>query len=139
MKVKYRSAGIVVVRNTTEGCRFLLLCCYSYWDFPKGLVEKGEAQIEAARREVAEEAGITELDFRWGYDYRETGPYGHGKISRYYAAFTNQDRVELSVSPELGRPEHDEYRWVDLEQGHALLVDRLRPVLVWAHRFSGCG
>ena len=139
MKIKYRSAGIVVVRSTTHGCRFLLLRCYSYWDFPKGLVEKGEAQIEAARREVSEEAGIIELDFRWGYDYRETGPYGRGKISRYYIASTTQDSVKLSVSPELGRPEHDEFRWVDFEQGHTLLVDRLRPVLVWAHRLSRCG
>ena len=138
MKVRFRSAGIVVVRRTTEGCRYLLLRCYSYWDFPKGLVERGEAQIEAARREVAEEAGITELDFCWGYDYRETGPYGRGKISRYYIASTTQEKVELSISPELGRPEHDEYRWVNHEQAQILLVDRLRPVLGWAHRLSGC-
>lgn len=138
MRVKFRSAGIVVVRSTTEGCRYLLLRCYSYWDFPKGLVEKGESQIEAARREVAEEAGITELQFRWGYDYRETGPYGRGKISRYFVASTTQEKVVLSISPELGRPEHDEYRWVSFGQGRALLVARLHPVLDWAHRLSAC-
>lgn len=138
MKVRFRSAGIVVLRTTTEGCRYLLLRCYSYWDFPKGLVERGEAQIAAAQREVAEEAGITELEFRWGYEYRETGPYGRGKISRYYVAATTQEEVVLSISPELGRPEHDEYRWVSRDHGQVLLGDRLRPVLDWAHRLTKC-
>jgi bis(5'-nucleosidyl)-tetraphosphatase len=127
-----------VVRKTAAGCRYLLLRCYNYWDFPKGLLEEHEAAIDAARREVAEETGITELAFRWGYDYAETEPYGSGKVSRYYVACTSQEKVELCISPELGRPEHDEYRWVSYREGQALVVDRLRPVLDWAHRVSSC-
>ena len=71
------SAGVVVVRGKPGHCSYLLLRAYSHWDFSKGLLENGEQPIEAARREVEEETGITQLDFRWGYDYYETGPYRH--------------------------------------------------------------
>ena len=76
------SAGVVIVRPGQHGCAFLLLRAYSYWDFPKGLVEAGEMPFDAARREVAEETGITQLQFRWQQDYYETAPYGRGKVAR---------------------------------------------------------
>ena len=128
------SAGVVVVRGKPGHCSYLLLRTYSHWDFSKGMVEPGEQPIAAARREVEEETGITQLDFRWGYAYYETGPYRHGKIARYYLAATSQPQVELRVSPELGRPEHDEYRWVSFEAGLELLGERVRPVLEWANK-----
>jgi 8-oxo-dGTP pyrophosphatase MutT (NUDIX family) len=34
------SAGVVVVRQTADGWRFLLLRAFSHWDFPKGMVER---------------------------------------------------------------------------------------------------
>ena len=128
------SAGVVVVRGKPGHCSYLLLRAYSHWDFSKGLVESGEQPIAAARREVEEETGITQLDFRWGYAYYETGPYRHGKIARYSLAATSQPQVELRVSPELGKPEHDEYRWVSFEEGLELLGERVRPVLEWANK-----
>ena len=131
------SAGVVVVRDKPGPCSYLLLRAYSHWDFSKGLLETGEQPIAAARREVEEETGIKQLDFRWGYDYYETGPYRHGKIARYYLAATTQPRVELRVSQELGRPEHDEYRWMSFEEGLELLGARVRPVLEWAHHKTG--
>jgi hypothetical protein len=36
------------------------------------------------------------------------------------------------VSPELGRPEHDEWRWVSCDEAAHLLPPRLQPVLAWA-------
>jgi bis(5'-nucleosidyl)-tetraphosphatase len=138
MKKKLLSAGIVVIRRSAEGCHYLLLRAYTYWDFPKGLVEPGEGPLEAARREVEEETGIAELEFPWGNDYRETGPYGQGKVARYYVASTRTEQVYLPVSPELGRPEHHEYRWVSYTQAHELLSQRLHPVLLWARKLTGC-
>jgi bis(5'-nucleosidyl)-tetraphosphatase len=126
------SAGVVVVRETDDGMRFLLLRAYRNWDFPKGLVEPGEDSLAAARREVAEEAGITDLAFDWGTDYFDTPPYGANKIARYYVASTRTEKVTLGVSPSLGRPEHHEYRWVDLFEGLALTVPRLQSALAWA-------
>lgn len=133
-----RSAGVVVLRDSPGRCSYLLLRADSHWNFSKGLLETGEQAIAAARREVEKETGITQLDFRWGYDCFETGPYRHGKIARYYLAATSQSKVELRISEKLGRPEHDEYRWVSFEEGHELLGVRLRPVLEWAHHKTGC-
>ncbi len=126
------SAGVVVVDPGGRRPRYLLLRAYQHWDFPKGLVEPRETPLQAAIREVAEETTIRDLDFRWGYDYRETAPYGRGKVARYYLAATTQTSVELPVSPELGRPEHDEYRWVDYPAARHLLPRRLQPILDWA-------
>jgi bis(5'-nucleosidyl)-tetraphosphatase len=133
------SAGVIPIRRTAAGCRFLLLRAFNYWDFPKGEVESGERPLEAARREVAEETGLTDLSFLWGEDYYETEPYGRGKIARYYAAATKHSHVVLPVSPELGRPEHHEYRWVSQDEARALLVERVRRALAWACQISGCG
>ncbi len=135
------SAGVVILRRESEGCRFLLLRVFNYWDFPKGEVEPGEDPFDAARREVAEETGITELEFPWGEVFMETEPYGSDrrrKVARYYLGLTRQTRVELPVSPELGHPEHDEYRWAGYEEAERLLGDRVRRILHWAARTAGC-
>lgn len=127
------SAGAVVLRPAGEGWRYLLLRVFRTWDFPKGGVEPGEAPIEAAVREVEEETALTVLDFRWGEVYRETAAYSSGKIARYYVAVSEQGKVSLPINPELGRPEHHEFRWVEHAGARLLLPDRLQPILQWVH------
>jgi bis(5'-nucleosidyl)-tetraphosphatase len=127
-----RSAGVVLVRPFDEGPRVLVLRCYRYWDFPKGEVEPGEDPLATARREVAEETGLTHLEFRWGEDWHETPPYAQGKVARYYLAESPAGEVSLPVSPELGRPEHHEYRWASFAEAETLLNDRVRGALAWA-------
>jgi hypothetical protein len=38
----------------------------------------------------------------------------------------------LPVNPELGHPEHNEFRWVTYKEARVLLPPRLRPILDWA-------
>src|ERR1700741_2422068 len=95
------SAGVVVVRELKGSWGFLILRAYRNWEFSKGLVEKGEPPPQAAIREVREETLIESLDFRWGEVYRETAPYSHKKIARYYVAQTSIEAVTLPVRPEL--------------------------------------
>ncbi|MCF8062721.1 MAG: NUDIX domain-containing protein [Deltaproteobacteria bacterium] len=131
-KEPIRSAGVVVVRREGGEWRLLLLRAYRDWDFPKGLVEEDEDPLETARRETAEEAGITRLEFRWGKVWKATPPYSGGrKLAQYTIAETDETDVRFSVNPELGRPEHHEYRWVRLSEARDLAADRLQPVLVW--------
>jgi bis(5'-nucleosidyl)-tetraphosphatase len=40
--------------------------------------------------------------------------------------------VHLRPSPELGRPEHDEFRWLGYREARALLVPRVQRALDWA-------
>ena len=137
MKVRTLSAGVVVVRREGDAWRCLLLRAFQYWDSPKGQVEDGEKPIQAALREVREETGIRDLDFIRGHDYVETGPYARGKVARYYLAETHSRHVVLGVNPELGRPEHQEYRWVSFRRARQLASPRVKRVLEWAEQRLG--
>ena len=133
------SAGVIVMRETADGWRVLLLRAYNYWDCPKGLVEAGEDPLATAKREVREETDITGLDFRWGEDFIETEPYSKNKVARYYLAVAATADVKLPVNPELGAPEHHEFRWLTFEQAAALAVPRIAAVLSWARKRLGAG
>ncbi|HZM35464.1 MAG TPA: bis(5'-nucleosyl)-tetraphosphatase [Burkholderiales bacterium] len=134
MPAASRAAGAVVFRRTDRGIRLLVLRAFRNWDFPKGVIEPGEDPLATAKREVAEETGITDLEFPFGDEYRETVPYAASKVARYYLAETGEDEIELPVSAELGRPEHHEYRWVTYDEAEDLLPPRLAVVLDWARR-----
>ena len=85
-------------------------------------------------RETHEEAGLSGLAFRWGEDFIDTEPYSRGKIARYFLAESETGDVVLHPSPLLGRPEHEEFRWVSRLEARKLLVPRVRRVLDWALR-----
>jgi len=129
-----RSAGAVIFRRTERGVRLLVLRAYQNWDFPKGLVEPGEDPLATATREVAEETGLADLGYPFGEEFRETVPYAGNKVARYYLAETDAEKIELPVSPVLGRPEHHEYRWVSFDEAEDLLPPRLAVVLEWAKK-----
>lgn len=132
---KILSSGIIPIRFADGDWQLLVLRAYKNWDFPKGVVEPNEDPLDAAKRETEEETGISDFDFVFGEDYKETVPYnvtasGH-KVARYYVAETQADNITLPVSPELGRPEHHEYRWVTCDEAEDLLPPRLAAVLDW--------
>ena len=125
-----RAAGAVVFRRAERGIRILVLRAYKNWDFPKGMVEPGESELDAARREVAEETGLADLEYPFGDEYRETVPYAGNKVARYYLARTDAEKIELSK-------EHHEYRWVGFDEAEDLLPPRLAVVLEWAKKTIG--
>ena len=133
-KKPIRAAGAVVFRRTPGGVRLLVLRAYNNWDFPKGLVEPGEDQLSAAKREVKEETGLTAVEYPFGEEYRETVPYAANKVARYYLAETEEHDIELPVSTALGRPEHHEFRWVSLDEAEDLLPPRLTVILDWVKK-----
>lgn len=125
---------MIIVRFIDKVPHYLLLQVYGYWDFPKGLVDHGEEPLAGAIREVEEETGLTDLHFLWGEEYRTTVPYRNGrKVARYYLAESTVGEVYLPISPELGHPEHDEFRWLPYHAAYSLLAERVKPVFVWAH------
>jgi len=134
MNAPNRAAGAVIFRRSDRGIRLLVLRAYKNWDFPKGLIEPGEEALAAARREVQEETGLAELAYPFGDEFKETLPYSGNKVARYYLAQTDAEKIELPVSPELGRPEHHEYRWISFDEAEDLLPPRLAVVLEWAKK-----
>ncbi len=127
------SAGIVIIRYEEDKPLILLMRSYQYWDFPKGGVEENENKLNAAMREVKEESGIDNLVFKWGKSFHQTEPYGkNNKVVSYFIAETDEKKVVMGVNEELGRPEHDEYRWVTFDEARELAGNRIKRVLRWA-------
>jgi hypothetical protein len=62
----------------------------------------------------------------------ETLPCSRGKVARCYLTECATEEVVLGISPELGPPKHQEYRWVPVGRAEAFLNERLRGVLDWA-------
>lgn len=130
------SCGIVIVRPYKNEYQYLLLRSYSNWDFPKGRKEIGESDLETAIRETEEESAVPEdsLNFKWGKSFYETEPYRKrkDKVARYFIAETDFDEVYLPVNLEMGRPEHEEFRWMTYDEAMPKLKERLQKVLNWA-------
>jgi len=110
-----KSCGALIFRLEGEKRLYLLLhYAGGHWDFPKGHVEKGESEEETARREIAEETGITPLEFLPGF--RETVSYSfrHStgemaeKTVAFFLAKTNEKLVKLS-------DEHMGFAWLPYE------------------------
>lgn len=132
-----RSFGIVPIAFEPDGSPvFLVLRAYRNWDFPKGMPDEGETSLQTARREMIEETGIRDFTLAWGEVCMDTEIYASGKVATYYLARVEKQHLTLPFSAELGRPEHDEYRWLPYAEARALLPARLIPVLDWAKRVA---
>ncbi len=137
-EIRRRSFGIIPMAFEADGSlQFLILRAYRNWDFPKGAAEAGETALQAARREMLEETGIADIALAWGEVSMDTGIYSSDKVATYYPARVEKQTITLPVSAELGRPEHDEYRWVSYDEARAMLPPRLIPVLEWAKGLAG--
>lgn len=135
MKQETLSAGAVPVRKKNHQWEFLVLRAFAYWDFPKGMVEKGEDPWQAALREVQEETGIQKVKHPWGKGFIETEPYGKGKVARYYLVeVTGEEEVRFDPNPLTGVIEHHEYRWLSYAEARNLLVPRVKKIIDWAHQ-----
>ncbi|HRY52273.1 MAG TPA: NUDIX domain-containing protein [Candidatus Portnoybacteria bacterium] len=62
-----KTAGAIIFHQRGKDIEYLILKHKNYWNFPKGGVEKGETEIEAARREIQEETGLVNVGFIPGF------------------------------------------------------------------------
>lgn len=131
------SCGIVLARRRELAWCTLMLRAYHHWDFPKGIREADEEPLQTATRELGEETGIVDAVFEWGDRFIETGPYSRGKTARYYLAATSSSEVVMGISPETGKPEHHEWRWVSFDEAYDLSAPRVRDVVRWARNIIG--
>ena len=76
-----RSSGAVVFYAEANSEPEYLLLHYTagHWDFPKGNIEVGESEKEAALREIREETGITNVEFINGFRMKIDYRYRHDK------------------------------------------------------------
>jgi 8-oxo-dGTP pyrophosphatase MutT (NUDIX family) len=128
---KERSAGFVIVTKSSGSFRILGLYLNGKIDIPKGHVEIGESNLEAAKRECLEEANIVvkDSDMKWGNEcfvIRRTK-----KDVIVYIAETTQT-PKIMMNPETGIYEHDEYAWLTWSDMKANCYPHLRRAIDWA-------
>lgn len=113
------------------------------WEFPKGGIEEGESEEQAALREMEEEVGLGAAEVRVRPGFREEEHYvfthrgpGRALVSKqvvYFLAEARTDRVVLSH-------EADRYVWATAEETHRLIrFPGKRAVLAAAEAYLGGG
>jgi len=133
------SAGGVVARLADDGRVMVALTREPDWPqfiLPKGGVEKGENLEEAARREIAEEAGLTDLHLLCKLGQRERLDSTRTRwITAHYFLFATRQlvgrptdpayRYQLSWAPLDALPGFVWPEQLELIQTHAPLIERL--------------
>src|SRR3989338_9144000 len=107
--MKEKSSGAIIFREDGRVRKYLVLKYgYGHWDFPRGKIEEGESEEDAAIREIREETGITEIKFMDGFKESSEWVYSKGKekVEKTVILFlveTVSDQVKLSS-------EHSDYK-----------------------------
>ncbi|MFH1714198.1 MAG: bis(5'-nucleosyl)-tetraphosphatase [Candidatus Nealsonbacteria bacterium] len=116
-----KSAGTVVFKKEKGKILYLLLKYSkdqrrpnSYWDFPKGHIEKGESLADTARRETLEETGLKNIKFIPGF--KKTIKYFfkfEGKIILKFVTFflcqSGSGKAKISS-------EHADFKWMSFKE-----------------------
>ena len=136
------SAGAVVFKRV--GGDILFLVVYSnrnkIWGFPKGHIEAGESEKEAALREIKEEAGLEGLSFIEGFEQEvvyvtisKRLPFKGQKIEKHVTYFLCETIGEDIMVD--GR-EITGYRFSDFNDAERLVrFDNLKRILRRAYDF----
>ena len=82
-----------------------------WWDLPGGHLDGNETPIEGAIREAEEECGLTVRNLQ----KVEMKPMG--RVLKYFFVTRDYDgSVSLKPNPETDIIEHDEYKWMSIEE-----------------------
>lgn len=102
------------------------------WEFPGGKVERGESDLDALRRELAEELGVDAREFEDFFQYEHRYPDGPTVSLRFYGVreFDGEPRNLIFERIEWALPgELDRYDFLDGD----------RPIIARLQASSGGG
>lgn len=136
------SAGALIFKR--KGLEILFLVIYSagnkIWGFPKGHLENGETEKDAALREIKEETGLDNLQFIEGFIektvYETTSkrlPFKGERIEKYVTYFLCETMDKEVVVD--GR-EISDYKFLSIDEAEGLVRFRnLQNILRRAYDF----
>ena len=130
------SFGMIIYRWQKGQPLFLIIKHQvGHWDFPKGHPEGSEEPLESAQREVAEEAGLTDLKieklppFEEKYSFKIWGRRIQKTVTLWLAESTTAD-VQIQAT------EIAEFKWVTLAEGqHLITFEVAKQLLTKAHEY----
>jgi len=133
---KEKSVGGIIFYNDEGKILYLLLQAkYKtvYWEFPKGLIEEGENEIETLKREIKEETGLK--NFRIIEEFRKTIRYFYRKNNEiinkevvYYLVESLDKTVTISY-------EHLNFKWYEYEEARKILRENMKEIIDLANEF----
>lgn len=135
VKIDERSAGIVLFRQMNAHREYLVLHYPGgHFDLPKGHLEEGETEREAAIRELEEETTIKNIV--WIEGYRNKIHYTYSKMGKpstkevtFFLARTVQKKVELSH-------EHQGFIWLPYKEAvEKMTYENAKQLIRLAEKF----
>lgn len=129
-----RSCGFLILCEAPS-VKFLLMKHKDRWDLPKGHVDPGETDLEAAFRELEEETGIAQSEvaldssFQFEMQYPVSGKRyvggGKGEILKTLIVFLGY----IPQQKEIVHTEHPDSRWFDWDPPHSIQNRTIDPLL----------
>ena len=130
-----KSAGAIIFRRENNKTKYLLIKYgWGHWEFPRGLIEKGESLEETAKREIAEETGIKDVKFipgfkKWIKFFFKLKEKNVMKIATFLLAETETEKIKLSH-------EHTDYNWLEYKEAlERLTFDNSKKILEKANEY----
>lgn len=130
------SCGVIPYRVINGKREFLLIQHKAgHWAFPKGHPEKGETEQQTARRELAEETGISDVEIDEEHPFKEHYTFAKrdGKqVSKCVVYFLGQVAADQAVA--IQEAEVSDHTWgsasqtleqMSFDEGRALLDEVL--------------
>ena len=128
------SAGFILFKDNGERKYLLLKHGMNYWNFPKGKIESGESDLDAAKRELYEETGLDKIEIIDGFEEK----FGYKflvkeglikKVVKMFLAKYLYGSINLSQ-------EHEEYQWYVFEDAVVILkFNNIRKSLKVADKY----
>ena len=117
-----KSVGGVVINQQGE---VLVISQHgTAWSLPKGHIDEGETEIEAAKREITEESGISQLKFvrkLGSYQRHRINPDGNEDQSEFKTITIFLFKTDENLLKPLD-PDNPEARWIPKEKVTELLT-----------------
>lgn len=120
MRHTYSAGGVVLDRL---GRVLLINEGGNFWGVPKGQIEPGEDAITAAKREIEEEAGVTELTYLGELGNYQRHPYNFGVGEPNELKTITLFLFATKTSPADTNIEDNELEWVESRQAAKKLTD----------------